>query len=129
MEFDKTTIIFIVGLVAVLILVLINLKGNSLSKAVKQARHTKTAKPVIDPPKDTASTGTEAIVYAENGLPVKMRQYPSDSCKTWIKLTVGTRVEVVEPGEAWCKINGGGKKGWYMKAEFVDIVGDGKGKY
>ena len=93
------------------------------------SKPSETTSPVIDPPKDTASTGTEAIVYAENGFPVKMRQYPSDSCKTWIKLTVGTKVEVVEPGETWCKINGGGKKGWYMKAEFVDIVGDGKGKY
>ena len=88
-----------------------------------------TTTPVIEPPKNNASTGSEAVVFAENGLPVKMRQYPSDSCRTWVKLTVGTKVEVVEPGEKWCKINGGGKKGWYMKAEFVDVIGDGKGKY
>lgn len=80
-------------------------------------------------PTPVPSTGSEAVVVADNGSPVKMREYPSDSCRTWIKLKVGTRVTVVEPGEKWCKINGGGKKGWYMKAEFVDIVGDGKGKY
>lgn len=88
-----------------------------------------TTKPVIEPPKDVASTGTEAVVVSSNGLPVKMREYPSTSCGTYVKLTVGTRVEIVDPGEKWAKINGGGKKGWYMMAEFLDIVGDGKGKY
>ena len=48
MELDKTTIIIIVCCIAVFFLVLTSLKGNSLSKAVKQARSTKTAKPVID---------------------------------------------------------------------------------
>jgi len=93
------------------------------------AKPEETTKPDIQPPANTASTGTEAIVVAENGAPVKMREYPSESCRTWIKLHVGTKVEIVEPGEKWAKINGGGKKGWYMKAEFLDIVGDGKGKY
>lgn len=87
-------------------------------------------KPTPSPtPKPTPSTGTKAIVVSSNGLPVKMRQYPSTSCATWVKLNVGTEVTIVEPGETWCKIDGGGRKGWYMKAEFLDIVGDGKGKY
>ena len=77
----------------------------------------------------TPSTGTIAIVYAENGQPVKMRQYPSTSCKTWDSLAVGTQVEIVSPGEKWCQINGGRRKGWYMMAQFLDIVGDGQGKY
>lgn len=87
------------------------------------------AKPVIETPAHTASSGTEAVVVSGNGSPVKMREYPSTSCRTWVKLIVGTKVEIVEPGEKWAKINGGGRKGWYMMAEFLDIVGDGKGKY
>ena len=80
-------------------------------------------------PAPIPSTGSEAIVVSDNGSPVKMRQYPSSSCRTWINLKVGTKVTIVSPGEEWAKINGGGKKGWYMMAKFLDIIGDGKGKY
>lgn len=80
-------------------------------------------------PTPAPSTGTKAIVYADNGLPVKMREYPSTSCRTWENLPCGTEVTIVEPGETWAKINGGNRKGWYMMAKFLDIVGDGKGKY
>lgn len=88
-----------------------------------------TNSPVIEPPENPASTGTEAVVVSDNGLPVKMREYPSTSCRTWENLIVGTRVTIVDPGEKWSKINGGGRKGWYMMAKFLDVVGDGKGKY
>lgn len=93
------------------------------------SKPSETNKPVIEPPKNVASEGVYAIVVAENGSPVKMREYPSTSCGTWVKLTVGTKVEIVDPGEKWAKINGGGHKGWYMMAEFLDVIGDGKGKY
>lgn len=85
--------------------------------------------PDIQPPDDQATTGSQAVVVSDNGFPVKMREYPNDSCRTWVKLPVGTKVTIVEPGEKWAKINGGGKKGWYMMAQFLDVVGDGKGKY
>ena len=75
------------------------------------------------------SEGSKAIVVADNGLPVKMREYPSTSCKTWINVMCGTEVTIVEPGETWAKINGCGRQGWYMMAKFLDVVGDGKGKY
>ena len=80
-------------------------------------------------PEPVPSTGSEAVVVSPNGGAVKMRQYPSTSCATWDKLAPGTRVTIVEPGETWAKIDGGRRKGWYMKAEFLDIVGDGKGQY
>ena len=75
------------------------------------------------------SEGSQAIVVSDNGLPVKMREYPSTNCRTWINVIVGTEVTIVEPGETWAKINGCGRKGWYMMAKFLDIVGDGKGQY
>lgn len=78
---------------------------------------------------DMPTAGVTAIVTAENGKAVKMRQYPSSSCRTWEALPCGTKVEINAPGEEWAKISFGRRRGWYMKAEFLDIVGDGKGKY
>ena len=80
-------------------------------------------------PAQTAGTGTKAIVTAANGLPVKMREYPSTSCRTWENVKCGTEVTIVQPGEEWAKINGAGRQGWYMMAKFLDVIGDGKGKY
>lgn len=97
---------------------------------VKAADSTPTPTPEPPaPPTPTPSTGSEAIVVSDNGLPVKMRQYPSTNCATWDKLPVGTKVEILEPGETWAKINGGNRKEWYMMSKFLDVVGDGKGKY
>ena len=84
---------------------------------------------VVPDPVPTPSAGARAVVVSENGLPVKMRQYPSTSCRTWVQIPVGTEVTIVSPGETWAKIDCGRRKGWYMKAEFLDIIGDGKGKY
>ena len=80
-------------------------------------------------PSPVPSTGSKAIVVAANGAPVKMRQYPSTSCSTWDRIPCGTEAEIIDPGEEWAKINCGKRKGWYMMAKFLDVVGDGKGKY
>ena len=93
----------------------------------------KTSTPTTTQPTQTTtpvpSTGSTAVVVSSNGAPVKMRQYPSTSCRTWDKVIVGSKVTIVSPGEKWAKINYGRRKGWYMMSEFLDIVGDGKGKY
>ena len=68
-------------------------------------------------------------MVADNGQPVKMRQYPSTDCRTWENVPCGTEVEITDPGETWAKINCGKRKGWYMMAKFLDVIGDGKGKY
>ena len=80
------------------------------------------------PTETPATEGAKAIVWAENGQPVKMREYPSTSCRTWEKLACGTEVTILEPGEEWAKIRHG-KREWYMMAKFLDVIGDGKGKY
>lgn len=85
--------------------------------------------PLPAPSEPAPSEGSEAIVVADNGKPVKMRQYPSTSCRTWENVSCGTKVTIVEPGEEWAKINCGKRKGWYMMAKFLDVVGDGKGQY
>ena len=86
--------------------------------------------PAPEPKDDPAPcTGSRAIVVAANGNPVRMRQYPSTSCRTWVRLPVGTAVEINAPGEQWAQISYGTRRGWYMMAEFLDVVGDGKGQY
>lgn len=103
---------------------------GKLNILIKAAGGTPTPAPAPSPePAPIPSTGSRAIVNAANGYPVKMRQYPSTSCGTYDKLDVGTEVEIVAPGEKWAQINGGRRKGWYMMSEFLDIIGDGKGKY
>ena len=82
----------------------------------------------VNSPTNVPSEGKKAVVVAENGLPVKMREYPSTSCSTWEKLPCGTTVTILEPGEDWCRIQYNGRK-WYMMAKFLDVIGDGKGKY
>ncbi len=75
------------------------------------------------------TTGCEAIVVADSGSTVFMRQYPDRKCKTWVRIKIGEKVTILEPGEVWAKISYGRYKGWYMMAQYLDVIGDGKGKY
>ena len=100
---------------------IVDAAGKDTGSSANKAEH------VISEP--IATTGCEAIVVADNGKPVKLRQYPSTGCKTWDSIKCGTKVTIVDPGEEWAKVNCGKRKGWYMMAKFLDIIGDGKGKY
>lgn len=114
-----------------------NLNGgwnyHGKSRPLVEEAERKAGEPLPEPDKKpdepVPNEGSRAIVTAENGQPVKMRQYPSKNCRTWDKVPCGTEVEIVKPGEEWAEINCGKRKGWYMKAEFLDVIGDGKGKY
>ena len=101
---------------------------GKLNILIKAAGGTPSPTPTPTPGHEP-STGSRAVVVSANGYPVKCRQYPSTSCRTWDKVPVGTEVEIVAPGEKWAQINCGRRKGWYMMAEFLDVIGDGKGKY
>lgn len=57
-------------------------------------------------------------VYAENGKPVKMRQKPSITCRTWWEVPCGAEVILEEPGDTWSKITWAGRTG-YMKTKFL----------
>ena len=77
-----------------------------------------------DPPDDPDPGEDEpmeqkATVWSMNGGPVKMRQKPSDGCNLYDELPFGTEVEVVKKGETWTQINGGTRKGWWMKTVFL----------
>lgn len=74
------------------------------------------------------STGDQAYVVAESGGTVNMRRTPSLKGALIMRIPLMTIVNVIEPGEEWCKINYQNKTG-YMMSKFLDIIGDGKGKY
>lgn len=108
-----------------------NYRGKS--RPIVEEAERRAGQPVPEPEKKPTepvpSEGSRAIVSAENNLPVKLRQYPDKNCRTWDKVACGTEVEIIEPGEEWARINCGRRKGWYMMAEYLDVIGDGKGKY
>lgn len=79
-----------------------------------------------DKPAPTPSTKT-AYVTSENGKAVKMREKPSESCRNWKELKVGTVVTIRgNASNGWTPISYGGKN-WYMMSKFLtsDIVEDG----
>ena len=85
----------------------------------------KPSTPVFEP----VTTGARAVVVAASGRYVKMRQQPTTRCGLYDEIPVGAVVTLDRPGETWAQISYGRRKGWYMMAKFLDVVGDGKDKY
>lgn len=85
-----------------------------------------TPKPDVDPVVPT--TGTYAIVVAESGSTVNFRKTPYTYGALIQRIPLGTKVEIVAPGETWATIKYNNKTG-YIMAKFLDIIGDGKGNY
>ena len=56
----------------------------------------------------------KAIVVADSGSTVKLRQKPSTSCNMYWDISVGTEVEVVDKQDDWCKVITSGLTGWMM---------------
>ena len=79
-------------------------------------------------PAPVPTSGGQAYVVAQSGGTVNFRKTPSLKGALITRIPLGTIVNIVSPGEEWCKISYGNKTG-YMMAQFLDIVGDGKGKY
>ena len=55
-----------------------------------------------------------AVVYADNGLPVKMRAEPSTRCRLYWEVPVGETVLVADHGEDWSRISWNGIDGFMM---------------
>lgn len=55
-----------------------------------------------------------AVVYSENGKPVKIRAKPSTSCRLYWEVPSGTVVIVDEAGDDWSKVSYGNVTGWMM---------------
>lgn len=67
------------------------------------------------------SSGTQAKVTASSGGTVNMRKTPRLSGALITRIKLGEIVEIIEPGEEWCKIEYGNKTG-YMMAKFLEII-------
>ena len=67
------------------------------------------------------SSGTQAKVTAPSGGTVNMRRTPSLKGALIMRIKLGEIVEIIEPGEEWCKIKYQKKTG-YMMAKFLEIV-------
>ena len=79
-------------------------------------------------PEPVPSAGCLAVVVAESGGTVNLRRTPSLKGALIARVPLGTTVQITDPGEEWATIIYGNKKG-YMMAKFLDVCGDGKGKY
>ena len=66
------------------------------------------------------SSGTQAKVTAPSGGTVNMRKTPRLSGALITRIKLGEIVEILEPGEEWCKIKYGNKTG-YMMAKFLEV--------
>ena len=80
------------------------------------AYNTETPAPVVIP-----SNGTQAKVVAEQGSTVNFRKTPSLRGALIDRIKLGNIVEILEPGEEWCKIKWGKKTG-YMMAKFLEVI-------
>ena len=78
---------------------------------------------------DTPSTGKQAVLVAPSGKTVNLRMKPSKiNSRILAQVKLGSIVEITDPGDVWCAVKWNGFTG-YMMAEFLDVIGDGKGKY
>lgn len=77
-----------------------------------------------EPPPEPDPEIITAIVYAENGKPVKMRAKPSTKCKLYWEVPVGSRVIVDSRGEEWSKITWNDMEG-YMMTKFLQFEDGG----
>ncbi len=84
--------------------------------------------PAQDPVQGDPGTGTRAVVVAESGRTVNLRRAPSLRGALMERVPLGTTVDIIAPGEEWATIKSGNHTG-YMMAKFLDIIGDGKGRY
>ena len=75
----------------------------------------------VEPTPEIPSSGTYAIVTAPTGRTVNMRKTPSLRGALIIQIKIGNTVEILEPGEEWCKIKYGKKTG-YMMAKFLQVT-------
>lgn len=96
-----------------------NYKGK-LTRLVTLAKEPATPAP--------SASMERAVLVAPSGSTVNLRQSPSKSARIMARVKLGTTITITKPGEVWAAVTWNGFNG-YMMAEFLDIVGDGKGKY
>lgn len=79
-------------------------------------------------PKDEVENYKKAVLVAKSGSTVNLRRSPTKKSGIMMQVKLGTTVTITKPGEEWAAVKYNGFSG-YMMSEFLDIIGDGKGKY
>lgn len=74
----------------------------------------------VDTPEIEQLDSVQAIVYAVNGKPVKLREKPSTNSNLYWEREVGTVLEVLEKGDTWCKVKSRSRVG-YMMTKFLQF--------
>ena len=97
------------------------------AKPIVNAAQDKPDTPDTKPDK-TPTTGSKAVVVADSGGTVNMRAGSNTNTRILMRVPLGVTVDILTPGENWAHIKYGNMTG-YMMAKFLDVVGDGKGKY
>ena len=97
------------------------------AKPIVNAASDKVSVPV-ETPANTPSTGSQAVVVADSGGTVNLRSGAAMNKKILTRVPLGTTVDIVIPGEKWAEVKYGSYHG-YMMAQYLDVIGDGKGKY
>ena len=78
--------------------------------------------PQPDPPEPQTD---KAVVYADNGKPVKMRAKPSSNCKLYWNVPCGTILDVLDWGDTWSNVRGQTEDGYktgYMMKKFLKPI-------
>lgn len=77
---------------------------------------------------DRAMTASSAVVTAPSGSSVKLRAKPSDSCRTYWDVPIGTEVPVLDDLGGWKMVSYGGHVGYmmstYLSSGVTDLHGD-----
>lgn len=77
---------------------------------------------VVEDPQQQPIVYDLAVVYSEDGNPVKMRQTPSTRLDYIAKVPIGDQVEVLESADGWSTIRWNGQHG-YMMSQFLRVIG------
>lgn len=79
-------------------------------------------------PKDELENYKKAVLVAKSGSTVNLRRLPTKKSAIMMQVKLGTTVTITKPGEEWAAVKYNGFSG-YMMSEFLDVIGDSKGKY
>lgn len=77
---------------------------------------------VVENPQQPPTAYDLAVVYSEDGNPVKLRQTPSTRLDYIAKVPAGAQVEVLESADGWSTIRWEGQRG-YMMSQFLRVIG------
>lgn len=79
--------------------------------------------PVPDPEPGPEPEPKTAVVYAPAGSTVNMRSSPKTSSPLVERVPIGETVDILQPGDEWCRVQWNGFKG-YMQTRFLifDVI-------